>query len=175
MINLTGLKGFCLVFCVLVAFVTGWTVNGWRYDAKWAEFEAEANKAALDKVQQARAVETSWRDLADLVSSDLKGDYAEIETKYEAALKRLDLLNAELNRMRTDRAGRAGGAEQMPAASEPPSRACKPCKCGSSAEDGGGVAQALTIARDCDRLAVRYNALLQFYSTIKKYFKDGQD
>lgn len=138
--------------------------NGYRWEAKWADFTAAAQQASAAEIQKARAVETSWRELADLAASDIKGDYDAIEQKYQAALSRIDGLTADLDRLHSERADSAG---TVPAAPQPAARACKPCTCRSPGEDAKRVAQSLAIARDCDLLAVRFNHLQSLYEGIR--------
>ena len=152
------------IIAAVLLFCGGWMFNGYRWEARWAEFEASAQKVAVQKAEEARAVETAWRELADLAASDIKGDYDAIEQKYQAALSRIDNLTADLDRLHSER---ADSADAVPTAPQSAARACKPCTCRSPRPDARGTAQALEIARDCDLLAVRYNSLLNFYNAVK--------
>lgn len=159
------IKGLSAIFIVVFIFFAGWTANGWRWSAKWSEFEAQAAHEALEEAQKSQTIESSWRDLADMAAQQTQKDYEEINQKYKSALARIDDLGLELDRLHEQRPDSAG---QMPSVAKPAAGACKPCTCGSSRPYAKGVAEALTIAKDCDVIAVRYNRLLELYNNVRQ-------
>lgn len=148
---------------VAVAFAAGWMVNGWRWERDRAEFEAEANKKALEQTQSVREIERGLQTFVNLTSSELRKDYDSVNQKYRDALNRID----DLERMQHNNPDSADAVPQTPATA---AGACKPCKCKPSRTDGSRAKRALEIARDCDLLAVRYNKLLKFYEGLEKEF-----
>lgn len=149
----------------LLIFFSGWLVNGWRWEAKWLAFEADAFKTAAEKAEQTRRTETAWQALADTTSQDLKHDYERVQKEFHLAMDRLRTMSAELDRMRAER---AGSAEQVPTAAKLAAGACKACPNRSSGPNAAGIAEAMKIARDCDMTAFRYNRLLSLYQQLKE-------
>lgn len=145
------------------AFAAGWVVNGWRWERDRAEFEAQANKAALEQTQSMREIERGLQTFVNLTSSELRKDYDSVNQKYRDALKRL----SDFERMQHNN---PDSANPMPKTPTTTARACEPCKCKPSRENGNRAKRALEIARDCDLLAVRYNRLLEFYQRAQKDF-----
>lgn len=148
---------------LVLAFSAGWIVNGWRWERDRAEFEAEANKKALQQTQSVREIERGLQTFVNLTSSELRKDYDSINQKYRDALNRID----DLERMQHNN---PDSADAVPQIATVTAGACKPCKCQSSRENGNRAKRALEIARDCDLLAVRYNKLLEFYQGLEKEF-----
>ena len=161
----TYLRPLAYIAAAVTLVFGGWMFNGYRWEAKWADFTAAAQQASAAEIQKARTVETVWRDLADMAASDLRGDYEDIQKKYEVALSRISALSDDLDRLHSERADSAG---TVPTASQPTAGACKPCSCQSHRADAKSIAEALTIAKDCDRLAVRYNRLLELYNSVRQ-------
>ncbi len=158
------IKGLSAVFIAVSIFFAGWTANGWRCSAKWSEFEAQAAHKALEEVQKSQTIESSWRELADMAAQQTQKDYEEINEKYKSALARIDDLGLELDRLHEQR---SDSANPMPKTTSTSIRVNNSCKCRSSRSHGRGVEEALTIARDCDVLATKYNRLLQFYEDVR--------
>lgn len=145
---------------IILAFVSGWVVNGWRWERDKAQFEAQANQKALEQNQSMREIERGLQTLANLTSSSLKKDYDSVNQKYRDALKRI----SDFERMQHND---SDSANPMPKASTITARACEPCRCQSPAANAGRVAKSLEIAKDCDLLAVRFNQLQSFYERIR--------
>ena len=150
---------------VVVAFWAGlkWSDRAW--EARFAAFRMELAEQSAQSLREAQAQSAKWQ--ADLTQA--QKNYAAEKTELNA---RYDRMRAQLDRVRAER---AGSADRMPAASQSAAGACSPCRCEPSAKDGSGIAEALAIARDCDLLALRYNALLDFFSTVKKDNQNGQN
>ena len=157
-------KKLSIALTLIVAFVAGWIINGWRWESKWLRFEAEANQQALKQAQSVRQIETSWQDLVNLTSIDLKNDYTAINQKYQDALRRINDLNGQLERVQSNG---ASDTDSMPKIASTANRVGNSCKCGSFRPHGRGVEEALTIARDCDVLAMKYNELLKLYQHVQ--------
>ena len=164
-LEMTSIRTISLLIASIAIFFAGWSANGWRWSAKWSEFEAQAAHEALEEAQKSQTIESSWRELADMAAQHTKEDYEEINQKYQMALARIDDLGLELDRLHEQRSDSAG---QMPSVAKPAAGACKPCACQSHRADAKGIAEALTIAKDCDRLAVRYNRLLELYNSVRQ-------
>lgn len=148
---------------LVLAFSAGWIVNGWRWERDRAEFEAQANKAALEQLESTRTIEQNLQGLLNLTSQGLRQDYEAVNQKYKLALNRID----DLERMQHNNPDSADAVPQTPATA---AGACKPCTGQSPRPDADRAKRALEIARDCDLLAVRYNKLLKFYQGLEKEF-----
>ena len=149
---------------LIVAFVAGWIINGWRWESKWSRFEAEANQQALKQAQSVRQIEASWQELVKLTSIDLKNDYTAINQKYQNALRRINDLSGQLERVQPNS---ASDTSAMPKTTSTANRVGNSCKCRSFKPHGRGVEEALAIARDCDVLATKYNKLLVLYESMR--------
>lgn len=157
-------KKISIAFTLIVAFVVGWIINGWRWESKWSRFEAEANQQALKQVQSVRQIETSWQELVNLTSIDLKNDYTAINQKYQSAIRRINDLNSQLERVQSNS---ASDTSAMPKTASTANRASNSCNCRSFRSHGRGIDEALRIARDCDVLATKYNELLKLYQHVQ--------
>ena len=150
---------------VVLAFWAGikWSDRAW--EARFAAFRMELAEQSAQSLRDAQAQSAKWQ--ADLTRA--QQNYAAEKNELNA---RYDSLLAQLDRVRADR---SGGAADVPGAAGASAGACRACRCELSAKDGGGIAEALAVARDCDLLAVRYNALLDFYNNVKKDNQNGQN
>lgn len=148
---------------VAVAFAAGWVINGWRWERDRAEFEAQANKKALQQTQSVREIERGLQTFANLTASDLKRAYDNINQKYLDALNRI----SDFERVQHNN---PDSANPMPKTPTTTARTCKPCTGQSPRPDADRAKRALEIARDCDLLAVRYNKLVKFYESLEKEF-----
>lgn len=74
---------------VLVAFTTGWVVNGWRYKAEAAKVQAAYAKALSDAELASRAKEQSLQAAANAERSKKDAEINVVRSQLDAALVQL--------------------------------------------------------------------------------------
>lgn len=157
----TGLTALAIV----AAFAAGYHVSSMSWQAE----VAEAKASVAD--QSYAALESVWREtlsiqaLADRVGERVLKDADEVEHEYREVVDALNQPEPD------DRVRHSGGStedgSEVPDSAGAPCTACRPCVC-KSPRAHVGAREALEIAKDCDLLATRYNALLELYQSVKR-------
>lgn len=147
------LKGLLMLACFSAgAFIMGYQ----NADHKCSLLLKEAEtRAQIEQAETERRNSELTEELATL-RAEAAQSLDDINRRY------LDLLNAE--RVRDTAAAGGGAGSDAPRTA---SGACQPCTDGHDAKDGESFKalrrELLTISRDCDAQAVKYNTLLQLY------------
>lgn len=130
--------------------------------------ELEARQAEIEALDRQREVELEWQAKADQAAVSASAQLAEVESRYERAL---DGLLSDADRVQQP-GGAGGNATALPnsaaasggAETARAGNGCKPC--------GGGVKRLsqdiMTLARDCDITASRYNELLRLWHGVSE-------
>lgn len=163
----TGLTALAIV----AAFVAGYRVSSMSWQAE----VAEAKASVAD--QSYAALESVWREtlsiqaLADRAGERVLKDADEVEREYREVVDALNQPEPD------DGVRHSGGStedgSEVPDSAGVTGTACAPCRC-DSREPYVGAREALEIAKDCDLLATRYNALLELYQSVKIGVNHGQ-
>lgn len=145
-----------LIVAVL-AFCSGWYVNGLRYEAQWQEYFNEALKQQAQSIQDARAKEQEMRERADRATKQAKDA--------------IDTITAHYNKLLSDGMPKSGtnNASGMSSNTNSSSSVSKgACKCSESnrAKLQRLYEWQLIIARDCDITATHYNQLIELWKEL---------
>lgn len=168
---MTDLKTGLTALAVVAAFMAGYKVSSMSWEAEVAE--AKASVAG----QSYAALESVWRDalsiqaLADSAGERVLKDADEVEREYREVVDALGQPEPD------DGVRQSGGCpkdgSEVPDSAGATGTACAPCRC-DPREPYVGAREALEIAKDCDLLATRYNALLELYQSVKRGVNHGQ-
>lgn len=157
----TGLTALAIV----AAFAAGYHVSSMSWQAE----VAEAKASVAD--QSYAALESVWREtlsiqaLADMAGERVLKDAEDVEREYREVV---DALNQpEPDDGLRQSGGRSSDGSEVPDRAGTTGTACSPCRC-DPCEPNVGAREALEIAKDCDLLATRYNALLELYQSVKR-------
>lgn len=159
------LKSVLAAVALIVAFAGGWSASS----ARWRAEVAEAKATVAD--QSYTALESVWREtlsiqaLADMAGERVLKDAEDVEREYREVV---DALNQpEPDDGLRQSGGRSSDGSEVPDRAGTTGTACSPCRC-DPCEPNVGAREALEIAKDCDLLATRYNALLELYQSVKR-------
>lgn len=153
------LKGLLMLACFSAgAFIMGYQ----NADHKCSLLLKEAEtRAQIEQAETERRNSELTEELATL-RAEAAQSLDDINRRYLALLNRPD-------RMRDTAAASSGEGGDAPRTA---SGACQPCTDGHDAKDGESFKalrrELLTISRDCDAQAVKYNTLLQLYQEAAK-------
>mgnify|MGYP007069845830 CR=1 FL=1 len=137
------------------------------------DMTAAAQRAEIEAQAQQREIEHEWQQKADAAAAAAQAELVEVQASYEDSLQSLYGLLADYadgDGLHADGAG--GDPTALPAAPAAPGAACKPCPDGRSSTDTAKLQrlleQQMTVARDCDITASRYNELLKLWQGVQE-------
>lgn len=128
-----------------------------------ADMQTAALQSEIQNAEYQREVEHGWQEQANQAARAAQDAISDVERKFDNLLVQFDL-----NGVHADSAG--GDIAALPAAAADSGRTCKPCECKCSGTDRAKLqrfyTKQLTIAKNCDVTAARYNALLAWVRGI---------
>ena len=138
---------------LLLAFLAGWTVQGYRLDLKHTAYIAqqtkEFNAILLQQKQQREQLEHEITVIQESSFQSSKG----INNRFELASDRV-------------RNSTNPSSKRVPIIATSSNGSKCACKAQPHRENGRDI-KALELARDCDLLAERYNRILRIYNAVK--------
>lgn len=128
-----------------------------------ADMQTMALQSEVRNADHRREVEHEWQEQANEAARAAQDAVSDIEHRFDNLLVQFDL-----NGVHADNAG--GGVPALPATAQGSGGACKPCECKCPGTDRAKLqrfyTKQLTLARDCDITATRYNELLNWVRGI---------
>lgn len=143
----------------IIAFWSGWFVNGLRYENNMQEFINSELQYQIQAIEDARSKEQEYREKLDKTTRQAK--------------EAIDVVNAHYRKLLNDSLSKSSADSQnsMPSASgssAPISKSTSKCTEQHRAKLQRLYEQQLVIARDCDITATHYNELIDLFIELNK-------
>lgn len=148
----------------VAVFMAGFTLADAQWQAKATRFQLELERQSAQSTAQAQEIERSWQERLTQEQKGFAEQKAELEKRYHDLLQR-----SAADSVRTEQSTTSNA--QVSTSPGAPARVGTTCPARPHGPDRAALervrAELLAVAKDCDVLAARYNALLNFYKEAR--------